>query len=65
MPSEVADLNSARRHREERRDIALLELFSAVLSKPLERRELTAEQAADRAVRLQDRRARRRPEEGC
>lgn len=58
MPDPI-DLTTARQLRQERRDVALLELFSTVLRMPLERRELTAEQAACREDRLQARRGRR------
>lgn len=51
------DLSAYRRARQERTDQALIALFSGVLGTPLERRELTPEQAARRADRLAQRHA--------
>lgn len=56
----MIDLATARRTREDRRETALLVLFSGVLGKPLARRELTAEQWAAREARAEQRREKRR-----
>jgi hypothetical protein len=52
------DLSAYRRVRQDSTDQALITLFAAILGKPLERRELTAEQRARREQRIQERRHR-------
>lgn len=61
--SDAIDLELVRQRRQDRRDVALLELFSTVLRTPLERRELTPEQAAIREARVRARKNARRPVE--
>lgn len=53
------DLSAYRRARQERTDQALIALFAEILDAPLERRELTPEQEARRAARLEERRRQR------
>jgi hypothetical protein len=57
--AEPYDLSAYRRVRQERGDQALIELFSEILEKPLERRDLTPEQQARRDARLAARRQQR------
>jgi hypothetical protein len=52
-------LSAYRRVRQERADQALIVLFSEILERPLERRDLTPEQEARRAARLEQRRRQR------
>jgi hypothetical protein len=49
------DLSAYRRHRQSQADESLIVLFSVVLGKPLELRELTPEQQARREDRLRAR----------
>jgi hypothetical protein len=53
VPHPASDLSAYRRARQDRAADALICLFSQVLGKPLERRELTPEQRARRVARLQ------------
>lgn len=53
------DLSAYRRVRRNGADLALIEMFSGILGKPLELRELTPEEQARREARLRDRREHR------